>query len=176
MEKISDFFLSFKWTKLFYFYFHDSFSVNEGNFLYHVCQNQKCDLLKTPTISLMDAGINIYPKYVCVQHREYLNWRRWFDTFIWPKTPFCFKRHFSSAGFVICFVFFFPTGGLVRLACSSDDQLLFSVPQISCCVHQLYHFRVGHVPLLPQTQSKWVTLGLILYLLSHFIIRWQCLF
>lgn len=40
------------------------------------------------------------------------------------------------------------------LACGSGDQLLLPLSQIPCCVHQLYHLRLGCLPLLPQTQSK----------------------
>lgn len=50
-----------------------------------------------------------------------------------------------------------PAGRLVCLACSSDDQLLLPSAQIPRCVRQHYHLRVGHLPLLPQTQSKWAT-------------------
>lgn len=46
------------------------------------------------------------------------------------------------------------TGRLVRLARGSDDQLLFPFTQIPCCVCQHHHLGLGHLPLLPKTQSK----------------------
>lgn len=109
---------------------------------------------------------------MCSTERTF-NWRRLF----YKASIFLFLVGFFSKvlTFLIsylasssAFPFFLPTGGLVRLACSSDDQLLFSVAQISCGVHQFHHFRMGHVSLLPQTQSKWVTLGLTCYLLFYF--------
>lgn len=70
---------------------------------------------------------------------------------------------------------FLYTGGLVCLACGSDDQLLLPLAQIPRCVHQLYHLRVGHISILPQTQSKSATFNIVCALKCFIIVLLYCI-
>lgn len=47
-------------------------------------------------------------------------------------------------------------GWLVCLASSSDDQLLLPPSPIPCNLHELCHFGLGRLHILPQTQSEFV--------------------